>query len=167
MTQEIITQRDMPTHKLTVKKEDGTYRQFYLNQKQAEWMAKNINSVEPFIVLPKDVDPNSPQFYPKRGADMEKLSEDDLDRLRRKYQNSTQAREVRDEEEERKKHENTEAVRQWMSDNPKEFEKLLDEATKNLTSRKGIFHSASKNVKKTLIMFEAMRYVSERHVKQP
>lgn len=155
----LITEENFPTHKLTVKLEDNTYRVFYLNKNQAKWMHQNINGVEQFICLPVDIDPDSPTFYPKRGAWMEKIKQHELDRMRQAYE--VEGEKSIDEEEKKEREVKARAVRNWIEENPKEWEKLLDRATKELTSSAGIFNSASKTTRKHLIKFHAMALVAD------
>lgn len=151
----LVSAKDTPTHKLIVKLEDGTFKTFYLTEKEATWMASVINGVDRFIVLPKTIDPAAPSFYPKQGATMSRMSREELDARATRYINM--AKPVRDEEVEKAKAESTAKVRAWVKEHPQEFEQMEREAEERLAAQKGMFHIASKNVKRNLIRYEALR----------
>lgn len=160
MTQ-LITQKDMPTHKLIVKLEDGTFRHFYLNPRQAQAIANSINGIEQFICLPKDIDSNSPTFYPKRGAWMEKMSKEELQARLEAYGRSKAVVDAKTEAEEAEKREQSRMVRAWVDAHPQEWKKYLEQAAKELPNKLKIFNSASKGAKKSLIKAEAMSLVGD------
>lgn len=158
---QLVTEQGVPTHRLIVKLDDGTFKTFFLTEKEADWMANHINSSDQFIKLPRSVDPNAPSFYPKRGAWMEKMTREEIQSRAESYARSKAVTDVKNEEEEKKKREMSEKVKKWITENPGGWEKKLDEAAKELSGKKGIFHSASKETKKNLVKFHAMYLVSE------
>lgn len=160
MTTSIITQQDIPSHRLSIKifeDEDGQeHRVFYLNEKQAEWLAKNINSADRFIVLPKEVDPNAPSFYPKTWARMEKMTNEEIEARRDKYMNIVDK--IKDENIKKERSEAAMKVRKWIQDHPTEWEDSLLLTEAELKSNKGGHYSfASENIKKSLVWYESMR----------
>ena len=162
MTQ-LIRAEDAPTHKMTVKLEDGTYRVFHLTEKEAVWFADNINSVHPNIAFTnahRHIDPNAPSFYPKRGAWLERMSRAEVEERHRRYVQSKRA-EVDAEEAERAKAERSKAIRAWVKANPEEFARMEREAAERLLQGRGMYHSASKPVKQYLAHYEALRAVDE------
>jgi hypothetical protein len=162
MTTELATEQDAPTHKLIIKLEDGQHRMFYLNEKQAEWLAQNINSQDRFIVLPKTVDPDSPQFYPKTWATLERMSDDEIEQRRSRYRKAVQTEEQKAEE--RKKREDQKAVRAWIDANPEEFGAMRKTAAEKLARSPGIFHSASEGTQRSLVYFEAWGYAAQKAI---
>lgn len=157
MTHEISTTKDTPTHRLNIKLEDGSYRTFHLSESQADWLAKNINSPDRFIVLPKSVDKDAPQFYPKTWATLERMSDDEIAARKNRYMKSIQTAEEKADEEQKKK--DQALVREWIETHPKEFEVMKDQATEKLTKNTGMFHAASTGTKQSLIYWEAVRSV--------
>jgi hypothetical protein len=160
MTNELATAQDAPTHRLTIKLEDGSYRLFHLNEKQAEWLAQNINSPDRFIVLPKTVDKDAPQFYPKTWATLERMSEEEVEQRRNRYIKAVQTEQ--EKEAEAKKREDQKAVRAWIDANTDEFEGMRRMAAEKLAGSPGMFHAASDGVKRSLIYFEAWGYAAQK-----
>lgn len=157
MTHDLATAQDVPTHRLSIKLEDGSYRTFHLSEKQAEWMAQNINSADRFIVLPKSVDKDAPQFYPKTWATLERMTDDEIAARSNRYRKAIRSAEEKADEEQKKK--DQALVREWIETHPKEFEVMKDQATEKLTKNPGMFHAASTGTKQSLIYWEAVRSV--------
>lgn len=157
MTHELATAQDAPTHRLSIKLEDGSYRTFHLSEKQAEWLAQNINSPDRFIVLPKSVDKDAPQFYPKTWATLERMSDEEIAARANRYRKAIQSAEEKADEEQKKK--DQAVVRDWIAANPEEFEAMKQQAETKLKNSPGMFHAASAGTKESLIFWEAMRAV--------
>lgn len=157
MTQELATAQDTPTHRLSIKLDDGSYRTFHLSEKQAEWLAQNINSPDRFIVLPKTVDKDAPQFYPKTWATLERMSDDEIAARSNRYRKAMQSAEAKADLEQKRK--DQEVVRAWIEAHPEEFAAMKEEAAVRLRQSKGMFHAASAGTKDSLIHWEAMRAV--------
>ena len=164
----IIGAKDFPTHKLTVRLEDGTFRIFRLNGRQAQFIVEHINSVEQFIVLPRDIDPDAPTAYPKRGAWVEKMSAEELEAGRRRYADSTRAFMNAEQEAavSAARAERTKAIRAWIGKHPEHFERMKMRAAAALVVAGGMYHHASKSVKASLAHYEAMRAVDDILAKQ-
>lgn len=157
MTTELATAQDAPTHRLSIKLEDGSYRTFHLSEKQAEWLAQNINSPDRFIVLPKSVDKDAPQFYPKTWATLERMSDDEIRARANRHRKAIRSAEELADEEQKKKDQAT--VREWIASHPEEFEAMKQQAETKLKGSPGMFHAASDGTKQSLIYWEAMRAV--------
>lgn len=155
MTNELATAQDAPTHRLSIKLEDGSYRTFHLSEKQAEWLAQNINSPDRFIVLPKSVDKDAPQFYPKTWATLERMSDEEIRARANRHRKAIRSAEELADEEQKKKDQAT--VRAWIEANPKEFEAMKEQAAMKLRNSPGMFHAASEGTKESLIYWQAMR----------
>lgn len=162
MNRDVVTAKRMVSHRLIIKLDDGSFRSFLLNIYQADMIAANINSVEPFIVLPDDIDPDSPTFYPKRGAWMEKLTEDEKIAYARRHDRRPESN-VQDE----LKAAESKRVHDWIETHAEEFGHMREDAELKLLNSKGIFHSASKNVKENLIWWEARRMVADSLTQKP
>ncbi len=158
MSTALTRAEDAPTHKLTIKLDEGSYKVFYLTEKEADWMAKNINSPDRFISLPKSIDSEAPSFYPKTWARMGKMTHEEIESRRNRYVNPEK---IIDAEKEKKQKEETALVRSWIDGHPTEYESLLNKALETLSGRPGMWHSASKGVKKSLVQWEAWRMVYE------
>lgn len=150
----LVTDKDVPTHRLTLKLEDGSFRTFHLTPAEADWMARNINSVDPFIQLPKSVDPNGPSFYPKRGAWMERMSADEMQARRTRH---TAAAAPKENDVERKKR--NASISKWIAANPKEYEKLRAESQQRLEQQGGFYKIAKRATREHLARYEAMRAI--------
>lgn len=162
MTTELATTQDAPTHRLTIKLEDGSYKIFHLNEKQAEWLAQNINSPDRFIVLPKNVDKDAPQFYPKTWATLERMSAEEIEQRRSRYAKAVQTEQEKAAE--AKKREEQKVVRAWIDANPEEFADMRKKAAEKLASMPGIFHAASDGTKRSLVYFEAWGYAAQKAI---
>lgn len=157
MTRELATAQDAPTHRLSIKLEDGSYRTFHLSEKQAEWLSQNINSPDRFIILPKSVDKDAPQFYPKTWATLERMSDDEIAARSNRYRKAIKTAEEKADEEQKRKDQET--VREWIASHPEEFESMKQQAETKLRNTPGMFHAASEGTKVSLIYWEAVRAV--------
>lgn len=157
MTHELATAQDTPTHRLNIKLEDGSYRVFHLSEKQAEWMAQNINSPDRFIVLPKSVDKDAPQFYPKTWATLERMTEDEIAARSNRYRKAIETAEEKADAEQKRKDQET--VRAWIESHADDFAAMKEQAETKLRNTPGIFHAASEGTKESLIYWEAVRAV--------
>lgn len=154
---DLVTLKDVPTHRLTVKLEDGSFKVFYITEQEAVWLTKSINSVEPNLILPKSIDPAAPSFYPKRGSWMERMTKEEITARSRRYAHTTST--IRDQVSESRKKEDNAKARAWIEANPEQFLIMQREAEKKLNDSKGIYHSASDGTKACLIKYEALRNV--------
>lgn len=84
MTTELVREEDCPTHRLSIETKNG-FKTFYLTKKEAQWISDHINDPAQFIVLPPTIDKNAPTFYPKHGAVLERMTEDEIRRKRLVY----------------------------------------------------------------------------------
>lgn len=153
----LTSPQDQPTHRLTLKLEDGTFRTFFLTPKEAEWMARNINSNDPFIQLPAAVDPAAPSFYPKRGAWMERMSAEEIAARKKRYSVPAETK-----EDYTKKKRNQEVIA-WSKNNPVEYGRMVLAARERLRKGGGFFLLASRNSQEFLIKYEAM-HAAEEHL---
>lgn len=156
MNQELATQADIPSHKLTLKREDGTFKQFYLTEKQAFVISKTINAPDQFIVLPKDIDRDSPSFYPKRGAWLERISKDEQEARMKKYDRAVDA--VAEAKQEEAKKFESGKVDKWIEENPEAWEQKKQDAFVKMKSGT-LFNGASDVVQSVLVRMEARRMV--------
>lgn len=165
---QLIRAEDTPTHKLVVRLDDGTFRAFYLTEEEAVWVARNINTVEPNLVLPRSIDPNAPSFYPKRGAWMERMSQAEIATRRARYADKARASVSvgGSEAAEAAKREKSSRIRAWVKGHPGDFERMQHEAEDRLRNGKGMFNSASRGVRRNLVRFEAYRAVDDLLSKQ-
>jgi hypothetical protein len=156
MTKELVTAADIPTHKLTVKTEDGRFKVFYVSEKQAIVLRAGINGNDKFICLSKDVDKDAPSFYPKWGACLEKISREEAESRMRRYENTVSS--VIDEQKEQAKKFESEKVDAWIQQNPEAWEQKRKDAFVKLKSG-NMFSGASEVVQSVLIRMEARRIV--------
>lgn len=157
---DIVTQKDTPTHRLTVKLEDGTFRTFRLTKTEAAWLADNINSNDPFIVLPQTIDPRAPSFYPKRGATLEAMTDQEIQDARRRYAPpSGGAGELAVDREARMEREAATAA--WVASHDIEFKRMEDSAQKYLSVTSPFYKAASRGVRKTLAHHHARKWIAD------
>ena len=76
---ELAKLQDSPTHRLSVKLDDGTFKLIYLRKDQAKSILKNINSRDQFIVIEEEA-------HPKFSCRVVKLTEKDKKELIRKHE---------------------------------------------------------------------------------
>lgn len=155
MTYSLVTAKDIPTHKLMLKLEDGSFRTFYLTAQEAEWVARNINSMDQFIQLPKTVDANFPSFYPKRGAWMERMPKEEAEARQRRFVGQG----VGNVQEDAAKKEREAKVKEWIEGNPEAFDLMKQEAKERLKKGNGMYNIASRGTQKHLERYEAIRAV--------
>lgn len=124
MTKEITTQKDIPTHILSVKIENDEYKTFWLTSKEADIIWKNINSTDRFIQFS-----NTREFYPKTGAILRKITDEEKRKRERVYE--TNAAIIRQEQKMKKEREQKEQeIQKWIKENEKEYKKILTELKK-------------------------------------
>lgn len=159
---DLVTSKGTPTHRLTVKLEDGTFRTFYLLEQEAEWIATAVNGVDPFIVLPKTIDPAAPSFYPKRGAWLERMKPEEVEARQRRYAPPAPAEVAAETAAARA------AAKEWIAKHSADFDRLQVIAHGTLEkSGGGFFRMASKGVRASLAKFEAQRRVYETFLNAP
>lgn len=162
MTKELVTSADIPSHKLTVKTEDGRFKVFYCTEKQATIIRNGINGADKFLCLPKDIDKDAPTFYPKYGACLEKISKEELESRKKRY--DTTVSKVNEQEQEKAKKFESAKVDEWITANPEGWKISLKAAAEKLSSTP-IFKSASEVVQSVLVRMEARRNVHDQIIK--
>lgn len=74
----LATLQDSPTHKLSIKLDDDTFKVIYLSAEKAKAINSNINSKDQFIVIEEE-------SHPKFACRVVKLTQRDIDELQRKH----------------------------------------------------------------------------------
>lgn len=164
MKKELSTLADVPTHKLTVKLEDGRFKVFYVTEKQAERLQIGINGSDKFICLSKDVDKDAPSYYPKYGSWLERIPKEEQKARQERYDHSITK--MTDEHNEQVKKFESEKVDKWIDENPEAWETKKQDAFVKLKAGT-MFNGASDVVQSVLVRMEARRMVHDQIIEKP
>lgn len=158
MTKELITQADIPTHRLSIMVDKDHFKTFFVSEKQAEMLWEGINGKDNFICLSKDVDKDAPSFYPKFGARLERLSKEEIRSRQEAYDRSLKTH-VEEKVEQKKKFD-SEKVDGWIAANPDAWEDRKKAAFEKL-SKSTMFLGATDIVQGVLVRMDARRILHE------
>lgn len=115
MEKTLITNKDIPTHRLVIKKTDGEFKTIYLTENQLSSVIKNINSPDQFIII-------GLEYFPKFASQLEKLSQQEIKDMQSRYYRSFE--DIRKEEEEKRKEQERKIINEWVKNNPQEWKKM-------------------------------------------